>query len=137
MSSIVECEEEELTFCHGEPEDVCCSPYPEKVVLGFYHNFTAEKAPRYFTDIGWKNSGECASGQCGCISARSEISRVQVLKLEPQEETSNPNKDISPDQATVGVTIRCEKLSGVRETERSMRWHLIHKDGHWLLDRQE
>lgn len=130
MSSLVQCGEGELTFWNGEPKDACCSPYPEKVVLAFYHDFRDDMATRYFTDTGWKNSGECAAGQCGCISARSEISRVHVLELHTQEEPSGPS------QAIVDVTVRCETLSGVLQESYPIRWHLIHKDDRWLMDRQ-
>jgi hypothetical protein len=127
------CAKKELFFSQGEPEDVMRSPYPEKVVLAFYHHFAEEEAPTYFTEEGWAGVGQCSANRCGCISARGEIAHVRVIELKPEYESYSPNKDLSPDQATVGITVACEHRNGASEAERSMRWHLIRKDDRWQL----
>ena len=38
-----------LDFAFGEPSDVANSPYPEKVLMAFFHNFTADKAFDFLT----------------------------------------------------------------------------------------
>ena len=124
----VECEKHELVFPHGEPEDVTCSPYPEKVVLAFYNHYTEERARSYFTEEGWEQLGRCAGSQCGCTSARSEIEHVRVTQLEPGDRDADPNR------ATVVATVICERRNAAPDAARSIRWNLICEDNHWKLD---
>jgi hypothetical protein len=132
------CEKRELVFAHGEPEDVMCSPYPEKVVLAFYKHYTEdENAPTYFTEEGWERVEQCNTGQCGCRSARSEITHVRVTELVPEQETYSIDKGLGPDRATVRVTVVCERRNDAPEDQRSMRWHLVREDDRWRLERPE
>ena len=130
----VECEKKGIVFSHGEPEDVMCSPYPEKIVLAFYDHYTDDaKAPEYFAEGAWDRLGQCAPGRCGCTSARSDIEQVRVINLEPEHETYSPDKDLNPDRAIVRVTVICERRYGAPDAERSMRWELIREDDRWQL----
>jgi hypothetical protein len=39
-----------LDFAYGQPKEVDKSPYPEKVLMAFYHNFTGEEALNFLTE---------------------------------------------------------------------------------------
>jgi hypothetical protein len=128
--SPLECEKKELDFYHGEPEDVCCSPYPEKVVLAFYKHYNDdEKAPIYLSERAQEHFGQCDAGECGCTAPRHEIDRVRVLELDPDLDDTQ-----DPDRATVGAWIVCEPRSGVSEARKYVKWRLIREDDRWQLD---
>jgi hypothetical protein len=132
--TLLECREEELDFCHGEPGDVLCSLYPEKVVLAFYKHYNDdEKAPEYFAESVRAYLGQCDAGGCGCIAPRHEIGRVQVTYL--QVESDSEAQDSG--RAIVGVRVICERRDGAQEGERYIRWHLIREDDRWRLERPE
>ena len=132
----VPCEKMELEFSNGEPEDVCCSPYPEKVVLAFYNHYNEdERAPLYFDETVRDRLRQCDNGECGCVAPRHEIDQVRVLELTP--EPSSEAKYPDPDRATVVVKIICEPRNGAPEGERYIRWHLIREDARWQLERPE
>jgi hypothetical protein len=132
----LECRKKELVFCHGEPADVLCSPYPEKVVLAFYcHYNDDEKAPEYFAESVQAYLGQCDAGGCGCIAPRHEITHVRVTRLQP--ETYNEGKEPGLDRATVGAWVICELRDGGSEGEKYIRWHLIREDDRWRLERPE
>jgi hypothetical protein len=134
--TLLECRKEELAFCHGEPEDVLCSPYPEKVVLAFYKHYNDdEKAPEYFVESVRVYLGQCDAGGCGCIAPRHEITHVRVTRLQP--ETYNEAQDPEPDRATVDAWIICERRDGGSEGEKYIRWHLVREDDRWQLTRAE
>jgi len=132
QSSSPEYSEKELDFCYGEPEDVCCSPYPEKVVLAFYKHYKdAEKAPNYFSASAREYFGQCDNGGCGCRAPRSQIAQVRVTDLQWE----GPAVD-DADQAFVRASITCELLGGgEEEKDRPIRWRLIREDGRWRLER--
>lgn len=128
------CTEEELRFYYGEPEDVVCSRYPEKVVLGFYNQYNDdEKASAYFLEKARDRLRQCDASECGCIAPRHEIAHVRVtdLQLEPDSQTQDP------DQAIVGVSVICERRDGADEGERYMRWRLVREGECWKLERPE
>jgi hypothetical protein len=122
----------ELDFSYGAPEDVCCSPYPEKVVLAFYQDYkNDEKAPAYFSDRAREYFGQCDTGGCGCRAPRNQIAHVRVTDLQWE----GPAAD-DADEAFVRATITCELLGGgEEEKDRPIRWRLIHEDGRWRLER--
>ena len=124
-------EKYELTCYQAEPKDVKRSPYPEKVVLAFYNHYTDnEQASEYFTEKGWKQLEQCATGRCGCTSARSEITHVRVTNLQPGEDTSS-------DRATFDFNVICERRNGAQDDETSVRWYLVRQDDRWKLDNAE
>jgi hypothetical protein len=132
--SPVECKEKELRFCYGEPADVLCSPYPEKVVVGFYNQYNDdEKASAYFVERVRGHLGQCDASECGCVAPRHEIARARVTYL--QLESGGGPQD--PDRAIVGVTVNCERRDGVKEGERYMRWRLVREGECWRLERPE
>jgi hypothetical protein len=134
----VECEKRGIVFSHGEPVDVTCSPYPEKIVLAFYKYYTDDaKAPEYFAEGAWDRLGQCAPGRCGCTSARSDIEQVWVIDLEPENETYSADKDLNPDRATVRATVICERRNAAPEDARPIRWILIREDDRWQLHSPE
>jgi hypothetical protein len=129
--SLLECRKEELDFCYGEPEDVLCSLYPEKVVLAFYKHYNEdEKAPEYFAESVRAYLGQCDAGGCGCIAPRQEIAHVRVTYLKPEDATAT-----DPNQAFVGVRVVCEHRDGAEEGERPIRWRLVREDDRWRLER--
>jgi len=118
----------ELICYQRELKDVALSPYPEKVVLAFYKHYTDDRqAPEYFTEEGWEQLERCAAGQCGCTSARSEITHVRVTDLQSGE-------DIGSDRATFDLDVVCEHRDGVLDDETSVRWYLVRQDDRWKLD---
>ena len=124
-------EKYELTCYQAEPKDVMRSPYPEKVVLAFYNHYTdGRQASEYFTEKGWEQLEQCATGRCGCISARSEIAHVRVTDLQPGEDTSS-------DRATFDLNVICERRDGELEGETFVRWHLVRQDDRWKLANAE
>ena len=128
----LECTEEELCFCYGEPEDVLCFRYPEKVVLGFYSQYNDdEKATAYFVEGVQGHLGQCDASQCGCIAPRDQIDHVRVTELGVEPDGQDP------DRAIVGVTVFCELRDGTQEGGRRMRWHLAREGGCWRLERPE
>jgi hypothetical protein len=123
-----QCTEEELCFCYGEPEDVLCFRYPEKVVLGFYSQYNDdEMATAYFVEDARDRLGRCDASECGCIAPRHQIGHVRVTQLEVALDGQDP------DRAIVGVTVFCEHRDGAEEGERRMRWHLLREGGCWRL----
>jgi hypothetical protein len=132
--TLLECREEELDFCHGEPEDVLCSPYPEKVVLAFYKHYNDdETAPKYFTKSVREYLGQCDAGGCGCIAPRHEIARVWVTDLQVESDSEAQ----TPDRAIVDARINCERRDGVKEGRKYIQWYLIREDDRWQLERPE
>ena len=130
----VPCEREEIEFSCGEPEDVFCSPYPEKVVLAFYNHYDDdEKAPAYFSEQVQGRIGQCDAGECVCAAPRHEIAHVSVLELIP--EPTNVDKATGVGRATVGAWIKCESRITGPEAERFIRWDLIREGEHWRLQR--
>ena len=114
----------EWTFYYAEPVEVTSSPYPEKVVLAFYNHYT-DRAAAYVTEAGWQAIGQCLTGQCGCSSLPQDVAHVRVTDLQVIEEGS--------EEAIVNADVVCERQNGTEEPSRTVRWHLIRQEGHWLL----
>jgi hypothetical protein len=132
--TLLECRKEELDFCHGEPGDVLCSLYPEKVVLAFYKHYNDdEKAPEYFAESVRAYLGQCDAGGCGCIAPRHEIAHVQVTYLQVESDSAAQDSG----RAIVGVRINCQHRDGVKEGEKYIRWYLVREDDHWQLERPQ
>jgi len=131
-------EKYELVFYQAQPEDVRRSPYPEKVVLAFYHHYADDQqAAEYFTKEGWEQLEQCAAGRCGCASARSEIVHVRVTDLQPREYSYSKGQSPGPDWAVFDFNVLCEHQDGTLEGETFVRWHLVRQDDHWRLDDAE
>lgn len=131
----------EVVFYHGEPEEIMLSPYPEKVVLAFYHHY-AENASDYFTAAGWGSVEECAPNRCGCSWAHDEVKRVRVTYVEPISETCDNDpahqcEDHGFDHAVVEGTVRCEKQDGTLDDESRLQWDLVREDDRWKIDQVE
>ncbi len=128
----------ELTFYGAEPQQVTRSPYPEKVVLAFYHHYTdGERVSKYFTDVGWARMEWCATGRCGCQAAPDEIARVRVTGLQPRGGLYGEVSGVGSDQAIFDLSLVCQRLDGVPEDEASVRWYLVRQDDRWMLDDAE
>jgi hypothetical protein len=131
LGILVMSEKYELTFYETEPENVMHSPYPEKVVLAFYNHYTdGKKISEYFTEEGWEELAQCATGRCGCASAPSEIAHVRVTDLHSGE-------DISSDRVTFDFNVICERRDGTPEDETFVRWYLVQQGGRWKLNDAE
>jgi tetratricopeptide (TPR) repeat protein len=110
-------DEYETIFYQGMPEDVMLSPYPEKVVLAFYNDYTdAVETSEYFSPETWAEVDGCAANRCGCTSNRNEISRVRVIDLQLEEYDS--------EQAIVTVTVVCEHKNGQLDDQKTLEWRL-------------
>jgi len=132
LGTPIPCVREEIDFSPDAPEDVCCSPYPEKVVLAFYQNYNKDdEALQFFSEKVRENIGQCDAGECGCAAPRHEIEHVSVLDLIP--EPTNEDKATGVERAIVGARIVCERQIGGEESERRIRWILIREDGRWQL----
>ena len=128
---LVPSEKYELVCYRGEPKDITRSPYPEKVVLGFYSHYTDdEQISEYFTEKGWERLEQCAADQCGCTSARNEITRVRVTGLQSGEDTGS-------DRAAFVFNVICERRNGALDDETTIRWYLVRQGDRWKLDDAE
>jgi len=131
--ALVEHVQKEIVFSKEEPEDIEYSPYPEKIVLAFYHHYNDdEEASRYFAAKARDHLGQCDAGDCGCFAKRHEIERVRVLELK-----ADPKDTLHPDQAIVRALINCKPWNGRPEGERWIQWRLIWEDERWQLERPE
>ncbi|HET89138.1 MAG TPA: tetratricopeptide repeat protein [Chloroflexi bacterium] len=138
LGVLVMSEQYELTFYGAEPQDVTRSPYPEKVVLAFYHHYTARgRVSGYFTDEGWARVDRCMNGRCGCLAALDDIARVRVTSLQPKGGLYGAAAGVGSDQAIFDLSLICQRLDGVPEDETSVRWYLVQRDGRWQLDDAE
>jgi len=127
LGILVTSEQYEYTFYQAEPRDVTRSPYPEKVVLGFYHHYSdGEGVSNYFTETGWEQLAQCTTGQCGCTAAPSEVAHVRVIDMRSKESTS-------ADRAVFDFDIVCELQNERPEGETTVRWHLMQEDNGWKL----
>jgi len=123
----------ELTFYQGEPQDVTRSPYPEKVVLSFYHHYDeGEQISRYFTEQGWQRLKRCSEGSCGCALPPGEAPRVRVTNLQSTDELLEGTKDTSA-WAIIDANVIC----GDDDQEKSVRWRLVWQGDQWKLDDAE
>jgi hypothetical protein len=58
---------------------------------------------------------------------------VRVIELEPENETYGEDTD----QATVKVSVACERGNGATDRQTTIRWHLVREDDRWKLDEAE
>lgn len=129
--------EQETEFVFYErPEGVLTSPYPEKVVLAFYMDYTQNDILKYLREDRWRDS-ICADGGCGCNAPRNRIRRVGVTYLHCASERSAGRQpcggERGPEEAAVDVEIICERKNGQREQAKSLRWQLICEDNQWKM----
>ena len=130
-----------IVFWQSEPKQVALSPYPEKVVLAFYTNYTnGEEPSRFLGEENWTLLDRCNNNQCGCNIPREQIEEVRVLELIPLSSDCSPDtmeqcKTCCPDQVKVQATILCESRScGQSCQENQVIWNLKRIDAHWVLE---
>jgi hypothetical protein len=124
-------ESQEFILYPKECQDVTLSPYPEKVVLAFYHHYCdTENAAIYFTPYGWDKLNGCADGKCGCTRDSREVIQVQVINCQMKED--RPNKTV------ISVSIVCKRGQEIIDNVKTeVEWTLVHKDERWKLDNAE
>jgi hypothetical protein len=66
-----------LDFAYGQPQSVDTSPYPEKVLMAFYQNFTTENAYQYLTQAA-QNKLRNQAGEWAKIAPWPRISVTSV-----------------------------------------------------------
>jgi hypothetical protein len=124
-------ESQEFILYPEECQDVTLSPYPEKIVIAFYHHYCdAQDISVYFTPCAWDQLNGCAGKECGCTRDSSEVARVQVTSCHTIEEHQN--------EAVVAASIVC--LHGqkvIDDVKIDVKWRLVRKDERWKLDKIE
>lgn len=124
-------ESQEFILYPKECQDVTLSPYPDKIVLAFYHHYCdAQNAAIYFTQCGWDQLNGCADERCGCTRGSSEVTHVQVINCQI--------KDVRPNEAVVSVSIVCKQGQEIIDNVKTeIEWTLVRKDERWKLDNAE
>lgn len=117
-----------IIFQYSEPETIENSPYPEKVVFGFYTHYPSrEKIQPFFKEESWTALEECSEGQCGCQLPYESVTWVRVTHLKTDSEDAN--------QATVNASIICEAESCEPNCpERHVTLYLVRIDEYWKLE---
>ncbi len=130
----------EVNPCKGEPEAVVLSPYPEKVVMAFYHHYTDEETiETYFTPEDW-HLLECSEPNCGgCARARSEVDHVQVTMLTVVQDCDGmfcrQCGSEEADRPVIQAGIRCHYTDGhVDPEETTLEWSLCREDDTWKME---
>ncbi len=78
-----------LDFAYGQPQNVDKSPYPEKVLMAFYHNFITDQAYQYLT----KDAQKAMRNRAGNWANIAPWPRATVTGICVKELNYNPDAE--------------------------------------------
>ncbi len=123
----------EHAFHSAVPEYVAASPYPEKLVLGYYAAFSthADLAP-FLCD---RDAVSSAITHSGCVAPRDRVNHVWVV-LEQVDERCSVGRDCTqwgPDSAWVRTMVQCQVGTDIGAAA-SVTWFLERPEERWCID---
>lgn len=133
-----------VIFAFGMPPDILDSPYPEKLVLGFYESLGKEEPfaePRDFLTgqalIEYER-GDLAYFGFGDVTGDVRSVKITRLSYAPQVEEFNPAVTVlGADPRFLIVSVDFEAQVGNRsiQTTAPIQWVTILVNGKWKIDR--
>jgi hypothetical protein len=133
-----------VTFAFGMPEDVLDTPYPEKIVLGFYE-MLGQKPPaispdKFLTGQALIEYNKRNLDYFGFRGAIGDLSEVKVTKLEytTEVEQFDPSMTVLGEQPrflVVGVTFDAWRGNQFIRVAQPIRLVAVLVNGKWRIDR--
>jgi hypothetical protein len=134
----------QVVFAFGMPADILETPYPEKLVLGFYQTLaqkqTATVKPEDF--LTGQALIEYSRGNLlyfGFPDVSGDVTQVKVTQLSyaPQTEAFDASVTVLGEQPrllTVNVSFESQVGASVAQTPRPIQWVTTLVNGKWKLD---
>lgn len=135
----------QVVFAHGMPPDILDTPYPEKLVLGFYETLEGEPsefAPEDFlTGQALIEYGRNNLAYFGFENVSGDVDQVKITQLSyvPAVEQVNPSVTVlGKDPRFLTVSVGFEATVGKAETRTSapVEWVTTVVNGKWRIDRR-
>jgi hypothetical protein len=134
-----------VVFAFGMPSDILDTPYPEKLILGFYHALAQTEPivePRSFlTGQAFIEYEKGNMTYFGFSDAPGDISEVQVTQLSysPGVEQFDPSVTVlgeEPRSLTVNVAFEAKLGKTDMRTPTPIQWVTSVINGKWKIDRR-
>jgi hypothetical protein len=134
-----------VVFAFGMPSDILDTPYPEKLVLGFYESLAQKQPvvePREFLTgeaLIQYNQGNLAYFGFGTVTG--EVSQVSVTQLSyaPEVEQIDPSITVlgeEPRFLIVSVDFEAQVGASFTQTTQPIQWVTTMVSGKWKIDRR-
>jgi hypothetical protein len=133
-----------VTFAFGMPEDILDTPYPEKIVLGFYdllgQSHPAVPQRDFLTGEALAEFDRGNMAYFGFGDAEGAVSDLKVTELQyaTEVESLGPTASVTgqqPRQMIVSLTFDAWKGSTFVRTAHPVEWTTTWVDGKWRIDR--
>ncbi len=133
-----------VVFAHGMPADILDSPYPEKLVLGFYQTLAQQQSSTIKPEDFLTNQAlvEYKRGNLlyfGFPDVSGSVSQVKVTQLSysPQTEAFDASVTVLGEQPrfmTVSVGFESQVGATVAQTPQPVKWVTTLVNGKWKID---
>jgi hypothetical protein len=133
-----------VTFAFGMPNDILDTPYPEKIVLGFYEmlgkSSPAIKPRDFLTGQALIEYDRGNMAYFGFGAASGDVSDLKVTELNYATDVENfaPSSSVlgeTPRYLTVSLTFDAWKGSTFVRTPQAVEWITSAVNGKWRIDR--
>ncbi len=128
--------EASIEFAYGKPADLLETPYPEKIVLGFYQDLQTDAATGYLTEDAKKRFavGQLDYGSPWPLSSLKRV-LVQEISYVPGSEEVVSALSASGEPATAAqVLVKARFFGPSGQSElREIRCYLVRVDARWRL----
>jgi hypothetical protein len=134
-----------VVFAFGMPADILDTPYPEKLVLGFYE-MLAQRQPaiepsQFLTGQALieYNRGNLAYFGFGTVSGKVSQVSVTQLSYAPEVEQIDPSITVlgeEPRFLIVSVDFEAQVGASFTQTTQPIQWVTTMVDGKWKIDRR-
>jgi hypothetical protein len=137
-----------VTFAYGMPSDVLNTPYPEKLVLGFYEMLAAKEPavlPRDFLTgqalIEFDRNNLSYFGFGSMSGKMTDVNEVTVTQLSYAPETEQIGASATvlgeePNFQTASVAFQAEVGKNDTSTPAPIVWAITMVNGKWRIDRR-
>jgi hypothetical protein len=134
----------QVVFAFGIPSDILDTPYPEKLVLGFYQTLAQKPSPTirpedFLTGQALIEYGRGNLLYFGFADVSGDVTQVKVTQLSyaPQTEAFDASASVlgqQPRLLTVNVKFEAQKGASIAETPQPIKWVTTLVNGKWKID---
>ncbi len=134
----------EVVFAFGMPPDILDTPYPEKLVLGFYQTLAQKqsstiKPENFLTGQALIEYNRGNLLYFGFPDVSGDVTRVKVTQLTyaPQTEAFNASVSVlgqQPRLLTVSVKFESRVGASIAQTPQPIQWVTTLVNGKWKID---
>lgn len=137
-----------VSFSHGMPPDVLDTPYPEKLILGFYEMLAAQEPrvpPRHFLTgqalIEFDNNNLSYFGFGNASGTMKSVDNVTVTQLSyyPQTELIGASTTVlgeEPNRQTASIAFQAQVGKTSTSTPAPIVWDITVVNGKWKINQR-